>query len=231
MKNKNIFLSQWLVHPHHPFTKWERHFLLFASFEFALGLEMIFCVVFDYCSGSGESDFVSLFVQVIIWKILIGASLNGIYDALIEHFVTCGCFIDRCSRGCIWCIEFLSGVALLALMGFGLIVLLYAVTLVSNMENSSRVVANAVKELVIGKVRLVTVAPVASRSTFHRLPLCWSPQRPSQRQPKLPTHCQLVGACLVCSSLDVVGYFYGRASQMKPGPADLEARKKWDQVS
>ena len=142
-----------MVHPGHPFTKWERHCLLFASFVLALGLETVFCVVFESCSGDEEKNFVSLFVEVIIWKILIGASMNGIYDALMENFVTCGCFVDRCSRGCIWCLEFISGIALLALVGVGLIVLLFGVTLVSAMDNPSMVAANAVKELLVGKVR------------------------------------------------------------------------------
>lgn len=219
LKNKNIFLSQWLVHPHHPFTKWERHGLLLASFVLALGLEMIFCVHFESCADENQ-DFVSLFLnvsadvviattqspwlppsllppppfkQVIVWKILIGASMNGIYDALIENLVTCSCLIDRCSRGCFWCLECISGVAILGLIGFAVLVLLSGITLISTMKSESpagHIMMMAVKELMIGKI---------------------------------------VGLGVVTSSLDVVGFLVGRAAQMKPDPNDLGARKKWDE--
>ena len=89
--------------------------------------------------------------------------MNGIYDALIENIVTCGCFVDRCPRGCIWFLEFVSAVAITALCGFGLIILavgfilvfgmtLFGISLSDGMDQPVLNAAMAIKELMIGKV-------------------------------------------------------------------------------
>ena len=78
--------------------------------------------------------------------------MNGIYDALIENIVTCGCFIDRFPRGCIWFLEFLSAIAVTALCGFGVVVLTIGFFLVFEMDQPGLNFAMAFKELMIGKV-------------------------------------------------------------------------------
>ena len=80
--------------------------------------------------------------------------MNGVYDAMIENLVTCGCLVDRVPRGCIWCLECLSAGIVTGLLGFGVLVLLIGYWLVNKeMNNPAYITGMAVKELWIGKVQ------------------------------------------------------------------------------
>jgi len=80
LKNKQIFISLFFVHPQHPFSRSERISALVVSCVLAWGLEAWFCAVWSSCEEHPELNFVQLFVQVLLLKIAVSAILNGEWE-------------------------------------------------------------------------------------------------------------------------------------------------------
>jgi len=59
-------------------------------------MEWWFCIKWTSCQEHPELDFVQLFIQVLIVKILVSAILGGVFDAMLEQAMTCGCVQEGC---------------------------------------------------------------------------------------------------------------------------------------
>lgn len=91
MKNKQPFVSILLAHPKHPFRRRERIMALSVSCLLAWGMEAWFCRFWTSCQDHPEKDFITLFIQVLLFKIIVSAVINGVYDAVMELAFTCAC--------------------------------------------------------------------------------------------------------------------------------------------
>jgi len=91
LKNKQIFLSMFLCHPKHPFSRSERRLAFFVSCVLAFGLETWFCNLWTSCEAHPNLNVVEFFVRVMVLKIAVSALVNGLYDAILEFAMTCPC--------------------------------------------------------------------------------------------------------------------------------------------
>lgn len=89
----------YMAHPRHPFGRCDRFALYLASCIFAWALEFVFCACWrpDICPGAGL-NFVELWLKFLVWKTLISAVTNGLYDFLLEQTMLCACVQDGCPR-------------------------------------------------------------------------------------------------------------------------------------
>ena len=208
LKNKQIFLSLFCVHPDHPFSRSERISALTVSCVIAWGMEFWFCILWTSCDDHPELNFIELFIHVLLLKIGISAVANGIYDAILEQALTCACVQEGCpapvKNGC----ELLSFMALLVQAGGGcLVIFLGATALIGGLHDGFGVqgraegledpafygfVAITIRELMIGK---------------------------------------FVGLFVVTVIIECLSFFGKRKAQMKPPPEDLAARSLWDKKS
>eukprot|EP00927_Polykrikos_kofoidii_P080678 TRINITY_DN7761_c0_g1_i1.p1 TRINITY_DN7761_c0_g1~~TRINITY_DN7761_c0_g1_i1.p1 ORF type:complete len:376 (-),score=58.21 TRINITY_DN7761_c0_g1_i1:84-1211(-) len=153
MKNKQPFISILLAHPGHPFRRRERIMAVLLSCLLAWAMETWFCVFWTSCVDHPEMNFLTLLVQVLLFKIVVSAVVNGVYDAVMEQAFTCACvqtghsnvvknFCERLSF-----VQFFIQLTIAAVMfGFGLYWLL------QDGEHSVHNILTATRELVVGKI-------------------------------------------------------------------------------
>ena len=204
LKNKQIFLSLFFVHEDHPFSRSERISAVVVSCLIAWGMEFWFCALWTSCEEHPQYNFFELFLHVLLLKIAISASLNGLYDAILEMLLTCPCVQEGCPPIVKNLCETCSLVALLVQAAGGVIVIgLGAVALVGGLaafgvpgqaedfEDSEfyEYVLITIRELIIGKV---------------------------------------VGLFVVTMLIESLAFFVGRKAQMKPSKSDTVARERWD---
>lgn len=156
LKNKQIFISAFLVAPTHPFTRSERRKALFVSCVLAWALETWFCVLWTSCEEHPNLNIVELFLRIMLAKILVSAVINGLYDAILEFGMTCACVQTGVPGWVRDCCEAFSHFQLCAQLGGGIILGYYAIaTLLA--ENSGALgsfwgyIGVSIRELIIGK--------------------------------------------------------------------------------
>lgn len=156
LKNKQIFLSAFLVAPTHPFTRSERRKALIVSCVLAWGLEAWFCVLWTSCEEHPDLNFVENFIRHMLLKILVSAVANGLYDAILEFGMTCACVQTGVPDWVRECCEAFSVFQLCAQLAGGVVLLYYAIAalLVSNGGATGTFwgyFGVSIRELIIGK--------------------------------------------------------------------------------
>ena len=76
LKNKHIFISVFLCHPNHPFTRAERRFALLVSCVLGFGLELFMCGMWN-CAPRQDLNLFEYFIEVQLLKIAIAGVING----------------------------------------------------------------------------------------------------------------------------------------------------------
>lgn len=157
MKNRQMYLSLFLAHPKHPYSRCNRVCQTTVSWILAWGFEFWWCYwTRPYiCPGTSKS-MIWMFLHVFIYKILACAVGNGVYDAILELAFTCACVQDGCPRiiKC-WC-ECLSFVQFGLQFAVAFIVLMWGFHTLSKTAASflemSLYSAITIRELLIGKL-------------------------------------------------------------------------------
>ena len=116
------------------------------------------CVLWKSCDDHDDMNFVLLFLTILLPKIAASAVLNGIYDAVLETFLTCPCVQEGCPKWLNRCCDGLSVVQLLIQTSAGVIVSLLALAALAwsvRKEDRDHTMVHylmvAVRELIIGK--------------------------------------------------------------------------------
>eukprot|EP00615_Pteridomonas_danica_P012061 CAMPEP_0114359918 /NCGR_PEP_ID=MMETSP0101-20121206/23400_1 /TAXON_ID=38822 ORGANISM="Pteridomonas danica, Strain PT" /NCGR_SAMPLE_ID=MMETSP0101 /ASSEMBLY_ACC=CAM_ASM_000211 /LENGTH=586 /DNA_ID=CAMNT_0001503747 /DNA_START=137 /DNA_END=1897 /DNA_ORIENTATION=- len=204
LKNKQIFLSLFLAHPQHPFNRAERISALVVSCLLAWGLEFWFCIYWTSCDEHPNMNFVEMFIKVLLLKIAISASLNGIYDAILEQAMTCACVQEGCPAGVKNGCEMLSLVQLIIQLGGGVLILaLGALALAGDF----RPYGIPGRSQGFEDVQFFNFVLITIRELF--IGKC-------------------VGLFVVTVLIECLGFHFGRLGQMKPPKSDEEARLKWN---
>lgn len=190
MKNKQPFISIFLAHPRHPFRRRERLMAVSVSCLLAWGMEAWFCKFWSSCDEHPEKDIISLFIQVLLLKIVVSAVVNGVYDAVMEQAFTCACVQVGCSDIVKNLCEKLSLVQFFIQLAIAVAASVFgAIFLIVDENGNWKDIGTATKEMITGK---------------------------------------LIGLLGVTMALELVGFYFGRRSQMKPIAGDEAAMKKWD---
>jgi len=179
LKNKQIFLSMFLCHPKHPFSRTERRFAFAVSCILAWGLECWFCAFrYESCYDHPEYNFIELFIYILLFKIAISATVNGLYDATLEFAMTCACVQTGVPLQLKVCCEALSYFQLLIQFGGGCFLLLTGIYYLIFVTHDGLLngffwadIVTSIKELFIGKVPFTGVERERIRSNNYDLML------------------------------------------------------------